>query len=59
MIDDLSKQLGKLVSETLDLKDLEMEVERRRLEVSRMRYELAAVVGIDARWTVPVSRSVQ
>lgn len=59
MSTQFGKQFAELVAQTLELNDLEMEVERRRLEVSRMQYELEAVIGIDARVTVPVSRSVQ
>lgn len=59
MSTDFGKQFAKLVAETLELQQIEMEAERQRLKVSRMQYELEAFLGVDARVTVPVSRSVQ
>lgn len=59
MTTTFGKQFAALITETLELQDLEMEVERRRLKVSRMQYELEAVIGIGTRVTVPVSRVVQ
>jgi len=56
---EFGKQFAELVSETLELQNLEMEVERRRLKLSRMQYELESVIGIGTRVTVPVSRTVQ
>jgi hypothetical protein len=53
------KQFADLITEALELQDLEMEVERRRLKVARMQYELEAVIGIGTRVTVPVVRTVQ
>ena len=53
------KQFADLITEALELQDLEMEVERRRLKVARLQYELEAVIGIGTRVTVPVVRTVQ
>jgi len=53
------KRFAELIAQTLELQELEMEVERRRLEVSRMQYELQAVIGIGTRVSVPISRTVQ
>jgi hypothetical protein len=59
MSTEFGKQFAELIREALELQDLEMEVERRRLKVSRMQYELESVIGIGTRVTVPISRTVQ
>lgn len=57
---DFSKLWGELINETMALQDLEMEVERKRLKVSRMQYELENVLcmGVPAN-TFPMPRSLQ
>jgi hypothetical protein len=53
------KQFGELTKAILELADLEMDVERRRLKVSRLQYELDQLVGVPPCVTVQVSRRVQ
>jgi hypothetical protein len=53
------KQFGELTKAILELQDLEMEVERRRLKVSRLQYELDQLVGVPRCVTVPMVRTVQ
>jgi hypothetical protein len=53
------KHFAALITEAIELQDLELEVERRRLKVAKMQRELERLGGVRPCVTVPMVRTVQ